>query len=137
VTAQDEAGPGRSTLHRIWAEAPAPLRLVALVLALDVVIGFAVVLASNLDEGRSAGAAALGSAFVALWLLMLHGALALLLLRGSRVVWVLVLLYGLLGLTRSPEPGWLHALSVAVSLAKVAPLLLPSAWRWVWRRERA
>ena len=120
-----------------WSHAPGGVRIAVGALYVGVAVGMVVVITENLREADGPdGAAVGGTLYLGVVLLALATALALLLLRRSRVAWVVAVLYGLLGLTRSPESVPLRVLSWLVVAMSVLPLLAPRSLSWFWSREQ-
>ena len=108
----------RGILGRSWGEIPLSLRIFAATWLLSMAVGSVI-------------------AFVRLPLslvvLPIEIALLLLLLRGSRVVWVVIAAGSAITLALTPwTNGWSLAW-VPVSVVQLALLLVPSTCRFVWR----
>ena len=124
----------RAPLGRLWSTAPRPLRLAAAVLAVSNAVTILVVLVALAFSGEDVDTVAV-TAGVVLTSGLLLTVLAVLLLRGGRVVWLLSVLLLVATLTAGPvDPA-------PVSLAFRAPdafalllLLLPATLRAVWQR---
>lgn len=127
-----------SSVRQQWSAAPVGVRLAIAALYLGVAVGIAVVVTENLVEADGPDAAAVaGSAYGGLVLLAVATVLALLLLRRSRTAWVIAVLYGLLGLVRSPDSVPLRLLSWSVVALSVLPLLTSGSLSWFfWHREQ-
>lgn len=110
----------RAILGRPWREIPLSLR--ALVVLLLVQLPWLAVVSWN-----HPGLVAFLVAFFVL--------IAVLLLRGSRVVWVFLVASEAVGLLLVPWTGWGPWWGAVLGLGETALLVLPSSLRFVWRKR--
>lgn len=124
----------RASLSRLWGAAPRPLRLASAVLAGTGAVDILLVLVELAMSGENVRTVAAGT-----FLLVLTGllgvALAVLLLSGSRVAWLLSVVLLVAGLTAPPLDAPPLPLAFIASNALVLVLLVvPGTLRAVWQR---